>query len=164
MSIFSNKIIKREFNDIIIKAHKLKPLDQQMLVFKCIKAVTPSLGSLADGVFSVDRSLICASAFSMLAQNCSDELFEELQTKLLGAISVDDEPLSTPLAVNNYLETCGVDSVDLLAWQFEEQLMKPLIQSTVFKAASSRLEQVKSIVVGMFTQTEETQQEANEGV
>ncbi|HAS6212352.1 TPA: phage tail assembly chaperone [Vibrio vulnificus] len=164
MSIYSNKIIKREFNDTIIKAHKLNPLDQQRIVFKCIRAITPSLGSLADSVLSVDRSLVCASAFSMLSQNCSDELFEELQTKLLGAISVDGEPLTTPLAVNSFLETCGVDAVDLLAWQFEEQLLLPLTQSTVFKAASKHLEAVKSVVMGMFTQPEETPTEANEGV
>jgi hypothetical protein len=152
MTIYSNKILKKEFNDTIIKAAKIKPIKQQQLTFKVIRCITPSLGGLVDGVLSKDRSLVMASAFNMLAQNANDALFEELQTTLLGALlDDDDEPLTTPDKINKYLENIGVDDLDLLVWMFEEQLASPIMQSGVFKAAMSHVEQFKQAFNTMLT-------------
>ncbi|MEF1285094.1 hypothetical protein QTN94_14270 [Vibrio sp. M250220] len=67
--MYSDKIIKKEFEDTFVKAVKIKPIKQQQLTFKVLRCITPSLGGLADGVLSQDRSLVMASVFNMLAQN-----------------------------------------------------------------------------------------------
>ena len=161
---YSNKIIKKEFNDTIIKAAKIKPIKQQQLTFKVIRCITPSLGGLVDGVLSKDRSLVMASAFNMLAQNANDSLFEELQTTLLGALlDSDDEPLTTPDKINKYLESTDVDDLDLLVWMFEEQLATPVMNSGVFKVAMSHMGQFKQAFNAMLPTTDKEGSEESEG-
>ncbi|MEF1284390.1 hypothetical protein QTN94_10535 [Vibrio sp. M250220] len=89
-------------------------------------------------------------------QNSTDELFEEVQLSLLGAlIDSEGEPLTTPEKINTYLENSSVDSLDLLVWQFEEQLASPILNSKVFKGAMSHLEQFKGMFKAMLPDVEQ---------
>lgn len=154
MPDYSDKIIKKEFSDTLIKACRLSPIKSSVETVKLVKCILPSLGSLTDAALSADRSLAFATCLNLFAQNATVDHFESLQVLLLGSIlDSNDEPLSSVEKINAWLESHeDISQYDLLVWLFSQNLLQPLIQSDVFKQNAGKLETVKNMFSGMFAE------------
>jgi hypothetical protein len=155
--MYSDKYTKIELNETIIKVARLSPLTVSKETFKLIRVLTPSLGSLGDAALSQDRSLVLASAFSMLSQNTTEEHFEHLQQVLLGSIlDNDNEPLEDVGAINSWLESHqDLNLYDLLFELFTLHLWQPISRSTVITSQKATLQRIKGVFTGMFPAPED---------
>lgn len=165
MTKYSQKVINTQLNDTIIKAAKLSPLTQQLETFKLVKVLAPFSGSVLDGFISKDRSLVCASAMTLLASNATEEHFEALQVILLGSIlGNDNEPLTTVENINAWLEShADVSSYDLLLWLGTENFYTPLTKATAFQTITPVFNTMKDLFSGLVKESTGTPTEV-EGI
>lgn len=132
------KLIKKEFNDVVLQASKLKQTTVNIELFKLSKILVPCVGILSDQKDNPDLYTIL---FSVVSQKSSVEHFESLQTLLLTTLLNDElEPLSD---IDSYLEDKGINALDVFMWLFEAQLIKGLQTTQTFKVLQSHFDGIK---------------------
>ena len=151
---YSNKLIKKEYDNQILKAQRLTPITASVETMKLVKTLLPSFGSLGDAMFSKDRSLAFATCLNIFANNATIEHFETLQQLLLGSIlNNNDEPLDSVANINQWLEAHdSISNYDLMIWLFSENLLQPLLTSNVVKENLDKFENIKDMFSGMFVE------------
>ncbi|WP_110957835.1 hypothetical protein [Vibrio casei] len=132
------KLIKKEFDDVVLQASKLKQSTVNIELFKLSKILVPCVGILSDQKDSPDLYTIL---FSIVAQKSSVEHFESLQTLLLSTLVNDD--LEHIQDIDQYLEDKGINSLDVFMWLFQAQLIQPLQSTQTFKVLQSHFDDIK---------------------
>lgn len=132
------KLIKKEFNNNVLTAQRLKGTKVNLELFKLSKILVPCVGILSDQKGSPDLYTIL---FSIVAQKSSVEHFESLQTLLLSTLVNDD--LEHVSDVDQYLEDKGINSLDVFMWLFQAQLIQPLQTTQTFKVLQSNFDDIK---------------------
>ncbi|ABQ19447.1 phage tail assembly chaperone [Vibrio cholerae] len=144
---YSDTIINKTFTtdkgDKIVKAVTLHAIKQGMLQFKLARVLAPAMGGVVDGMASKDRTLMYSTVFNLIAAKATEELFEELQTLLLGSIlDSSGEPLETVERINTYFANTSIHQFDLLVWLFEKQLLEPLLKSSALSGFMPKLKTI----------------------
>ncbi|TXX48346.1 hypothetical protein [Vibrio cholerae] len=114
------KTFKKEFGDVIVCARVMQQLKRDLLAFKLLKVITPSLGIMQSDNFDLGLML------GVICHHASDELFTELQSEMYGLLLNDK--LEQIDDVEEWLELKGLNSLDILMWLFTETFT-PLLQS-----------------------------------
>lgn len=147
--MYSDKIIKTEINDTIVRAAKLSPIKQGALQFKVARLLAPSVGSVFDAFQSKDRSLAYATTLNLVAQKATDSLFDELQQTLLGSLlNSENDPVESVDGINTYLTTTGLNQFDLMVWLFQKQLLEDLTESHSLKNIIPKVSDLTSKFLG----------------
>lgn len=132
------KLIKKEFDGVVLQASKLRQSTINIELFKLSKILVPCVGILSDQKDSPDLYTIL---FSVVSQKASVEHFESLQDLLLSTLVNDD--LEHIQDVDQYLEDKGINSLDVFMWLFQAQLIQPLQTTTTFKVLQSHFDDIK---------------------
>lgn len=112
------KLIKKEFDGVVLQASKLRQSTINIELFKLSKILVPCVGILSDQKDSPDLYTIL---FSVVSQKASVEHFESLQDLLLSTLVNDD--LEHIQDVDQYLEDKGINSLDVFMWLFQAHVM-----------------------------------------
>ena len=132
------KLIKKEFNNNVLTAQRLKGKRVNLEMFKLSKILLPVASVFISQKNSPDLYTI---AFSVLSQKCSPVHFEELQDLLLSTLLDDSlEPIHD---VDTYLDDKGIQSLDVVYWLFCSQLLSTLTETEVYKSLSVHIEDIK---------------------
>lgn len=163
MNKYSDKFVRLELEDQVVKVAKLTPLTTSLETFKLTKLLLPSFGAITDSLWSQDRSLVMVTAFNLLSSNATESHFNEIQELLLGSVlDSEGEPLATPAKINAYLENSDLNVYDLLIKLFEIHFWTAIERSQLFHAHKSKIISFGEVLKSMTASVEdETTQEGD---